>query len=60
MSVRKKRMIFMVVGVFLCCLIVLFLGERAMRSDREEYARKCKYYEGIWESEESQRGENAL
>ena len=50
MSVRKKRMIFMVVGVILCCLIVLFLGERAMRSDQEEYARKCKSYEGIWKS----------
>ena len=50
MSVRKKRMIFMVVGVFLCCLIVLFLGDGAMRSDQEEYARKCKSYEGIWKS----------
>ncbi len=50
MSERKKKLIFMVVGVFLCSLVVLVLGERAMRSDQEEYAKKCKSYEGIWKS----------
>jgi len=51
MSERKKKLIGMVVGVFLCSLVVLVLGERAMRSDQEEYARKCKSYEGFWDSE---------
>ncbi len=48
MSERKKKLIGMVVGVFLCSFVVLILGEYAMRSDQEEYARKCKTYEGIW------------
>ncbi len=50
MSERKKKLIGMLVGVFLCSLVVLVLGEFAMRSDQEEYARKCKSYEGIWKS----------
>lgn len=54
MSLRKKRLFLIVAGVILCCVIVWFMSEYAMKSDREEYARRCKYFEGIWSDNERQ------
>lgn len=51
MSARKKKLLLIVAGVALCSLVLWFITESAMQLDRDEYARKCKSFEGVWKSE---------
>lgn len=50
MAVRKKRLLLIVAGVIFCSVVLWFMAESAMQSDQDEYAKKCKYFEGIWSS----------
>lgn len=50
MTVRKKRLLLIVAGALLCSLVLWFMAEFAMQSDQDEYAKKCKYFEGTWKS----------
>lgn len=56
MSMRKKQMIAMVVGIVLLGLIILVFGNVLVRWDQDEYARKCKSYEGTWWDKEETFG----
>lgn len=52
MSQRKKRLFAIVAGVILCCAAIWLAGEYAQINDREEYAKKCKMFEGIWRDDD--------
>lgn len=52
MPVRKKKMVVMVAVVALFGLLVLAFGSILLQRDQEEYARKCKSYEGTWRNRE--------
>lgn len=43
-----------VAGVILCSAVIWFMGEYAMKSDQEEYAKRCKSFEGIWSDKDKQ------
>ena len=38
MTAKKKRLLFMVLGVCLCALIAVLIGERAISDNKKEYA----------------------
>lgn len=48
MTAKKKRLLFMVLGVCLCALIVVLIGERAISDNKKEYAERCSEFAGIW------------
>lgn len=52
MSKRKKKVIFVAVGVVLSCFVLFFIFYFYSKIDEEEFARKCKQYEGRWESDD--------
>lgn len=48
MTAKKKRLLFMVLGVCLCALIAVLIGERAISDNKKEYAERCSEFAGIW------------
>ena len=48
MKAKKKRLLFMVLGVCLCALIAVLIGERAISDNKKEYAERCSEFAGIW------------
>ena len=48
MIAKKKRLLFMVLGVCLCALIAVLIGERAISDNKKEYAERCSEFAGIW------------
>lgn len=48
MTTKKKRLFFMVLGVCLCALIAVLIGERAISDNKKEYAERCSEFAGIW------------
>lgn len=51
MTIRKKRLLMIIAGALLCSVVLWFMAEFALQSDQDEYAKKCKYFEGTWKSE---------
>jgi len=41
MTAKKKRLLFMVLGVCLCALIAVLIGERAISDNKKEYVERC-------------------
>lgn len=56
MSVRKRQMVYMVVGLVLCGLVILVFGDLLVQWDRNEYTKKCESYEGTWWDKEEEYG----
>lgn len=50
MTIRKKRLLMIIAGALLCSVVLWFMAEFALQSDQDEYAKKCKYFEGKWKS----------
>lgn len=48
MTAKKKRLLFMVLGVCLCALIAVLIGEGAISDNKKEYAERCSEFAGIW------------
>ena len=48
MTAKKKRLLFMVLGVFICALAAVLIGDRAMLDNKKEYAERCSEFAGIW------------
>lgn len=48
MIAKKKRLLFMVLGICLCALIAVLIGERAISDNKKEYAERCSEFAGIW------------
>ena len=52
MTAKKKRLLFMVLGVCLCALIAVLIGEGAISDNKKEYAERCSEFAGIWTDKE--------
>lgn len=54
MSKRKIRMIIVVAGVIVCAVSAWLIVQYVQKKDAEEFARKCRSYVGVWESDDGQ------
>lgn len=47
-TARKKRLLLIAAGVFLCGMVLFVSGVCIQKKNTEEFRKKCKSYEGIW------------
>ena len=48
MTTKKKRLLFMVLGVCLCVLLAVVIGDFAILENRKENVEKLNQFTGIW------------
>ena len=48
MTAKKKRLLFMVLGVCLCVLLAVVIGDFAILENRKENVEKLNQFTGIW------------
>ncbi|MFR5619393.1 MAG: hypothetical protein ACLTJ5_11340 [Clostridium sp.] len=48
MTAKKKRLLFMVLGVCLCVLLAVVIGDFAILENRKENVERCNQFTGIW------------